>query len=57
MGASFKNVDQIYHVSMVGCHTVKVTYEVLKALMRHPMTERGVLNFEKDGEHLYDVDF
>ncbi|MFA6701203.1 MAG: transaldolase family protein [Dysgonamonadaceae bacterium] len=57
LGASFKNVDQIYRVSMVGCHAVTVTYEVLEALMRHPMTDRGVLDFEKDGAHLYDVDF
>lgn len=57
LGASFKNVDQIYRVSMVGCHAVTVSYEVLEAIMKHPMTDKGVLDFEKDGTHLYDIKF
>ncbi|MDP4207954.1 MAG: transaldolase family protein [Bacteroidota bacterium] len=55
LAASFKNVDQIYRVSMVGCHSVTASYEVLTALMSHPMTDKGVLDFERDGSHLYDV--
>jgi fructose-6-phosphate aldolase 2 len=57
LGASFKNVDQIYRVSMVGCHSVTASYEVLKALTMHPMTDRGVMDFERDGAHLYDIPF
>lgn len=57
LGASFKNVDQIYRVSMVGCHAVTVSYEVLEAIMKHPMTDKGVLDFERDGTHLYDIKF
>lgn len=55
LGASFKNVDQIYRVSMVGCHAVTASYEVLDAIMKHPMTDKGVIDFEKDGKHLYDI--
>jgi fructose-6-phosphate aldolase 2 len=55
LAASFKNVDQIYRVSMVGCHSVTASYEVLKSLISHPMTDRGVMDFEKDGQHLYDL--
>ena len=55
LAASFKNVDQVYRVSMVGCHAVTASYEVLTALMSHPMTDKGVMDFEKDGSHLYDV--
>jgi fructose-6-phosphate aldolase 2 len=55
LAASFKNVDQIYRVSMVGCHSVTASYEVITSLMNHPMTDKAVLDFEKDGMHLYDV--
>ena len=57
LGASFKNVEQIYRVSMAGCHAVTAAYDVLKALIAHPMTDQGVAGFKKDGEALYDVDF
>lgn len=57
LGASFKNVDQIYRVSMVGCHAVTVSYEVLEAIAKHPMTDRGVLDFKEDGKKFYDVKF
>jgi fructose-6-phosphate aldolase 2 len=55
LAASFKNVDQIYRVSVVGCHSVTASYEVLNSLMSHPMTDHSVMTFEKDGTDLYDV--
>ncbi len=55
LAASFKNVDQIYRVSLTGCHSVTASYDVLIALMSHPMTDRGVIDFEKDGAILYDI--
>jgi fructose-6-phosphate aldolase 2 len=55
LGASFKNVDQIYRVSMVGCHAVTATYEVLEAIVKHPMTDSGVKDFERDGRRIYDI--
>jgi fructose-6-phosphate aldolase 2 len=55
LAASFKNVDQIYRVSMVGCHSVTASHDVLTSLMNHPMTDSGVMDFERDGSHLYDV--
>jgi Transaldolase len=57
LGASFKNVDQMYRVSMVGCHAVTASYDVLEAILKHPMTDKGVMDFERDGSHLYDVKF
>lgn len=55
LAASFKNVDQIYRVSLTGCHSVTASYEVLISLMNHPMTDKGVEDFKKDGAHLYDI--
>jgi fructose-6-phosphate aldolase 2 len=57
LAASFKNVDQVYRVSLTGCHSVTASYEVILSLMNHPMTDQGVSNFEKDGAHLYDITF
>jgi len=56
LAASFKNVDQVYRVCLTGCHSVTLSYEVLLALMSHPMTDRGVLDFEKDGCQFYDLE-
>ncbi len=55
LAASFKNVDQVYRVSLTGCHSVTLNYEVFLSLMSHPMTERGVSDFEKDGSQFYDL--
>jgi len=55
LAASFKNVDQIYRVSMVGCHSVTANYEVLTAMVNHPMTDKAVVDFKVDGAALYDV--
>lgn len=57
LGASFKNVDQVYRVSMVGCHAATVSYQVLEVILKHPMTDKSVVDFEADGAHLYDLSF
>ena len=57
LAASFKNVDQVYRVSIVGCQAVTVSYDVLKSIINHPMTDKSVEDFEHDGEGLYDVKF
>lgn len=55
LAASFKNVDQVYRVSLTGCHAVTLNYEVFLALMSHPMTDKGVYDFERDGSQYYDI--
>jgi len=55
LAASFKNVDQIYRVSMVGCHSVTVPYDLLMATAYHPMTDKGVIDFETDAIGYYDI--
>lgn len=57
LAASFKNVDQVYRVSLTGCHSITLSYEIFLALTSHPMTDRGVLDFEKDGSQFYDLNF
>lgn len=57
LAASFKNVDQVYRVSMVGCHAVTASYDVLMAIAGHPMTDKSVEDFLKDSLKYYDVKF
>lgn len=57
LAASFKNVDQVYRVSMVGCHAVTASYDVLMAIASHPMTDKGVMDFKSDAEGNYDLYF
>jgi fructose-6-phosphate aldolase 2 len=56
LAASFKNVDQIYRVSMVGCHAVTASADVLNAMVNHPMTDLAVEDFKIDGAAWYDVE-
>ena len=57
LAASFKTVDQIHRVSLVGSHAATVSYEILERLRSHPMTDTSVETFEMDAEGLYDIEF
>ncbi len=57
LAASFKTVDQVYRVSMEGAHAATVGFEILEKLRSHPMTDLSLEWFERDGKHLYDVEF
>jgi len=55
LAASFKTVDQIYRVSMAGAHAATINPELLLQLIKHPMTDISVRQFEIDGKDLYDI--
>lgn len=55
LAASFKNVDQVYRVSLTGCQSVTLSHEIMIALTSHPMTDKGVSDFERDGVQYYDL--
>lgn len=55
LAASFKNLDQVYRVSMVGCHAMTASYDVLMSIVNHPMTDKSVEDFEADAVGLYDI--
>lgn len=57
LAASFKNVDQVYRVSMVGCHSITASYDVLMTIASHPMTDKSVADFEEDAAGVYDIVF
>ncbi len=57
LAASFKTVDQIYRVSMAGAQSATINPELLHQLIKHPMTDIGIKQFELDAEGLYDINF
>lgn len=57
LAASFKTVDQVHRVSMVGSHAATLSYEIIELLRSHPMTDMSLDKFEKDAEGLYDIEF
>jgi len=57
LAASFKTVDQIYRVSKAAAHSATISPELLHQLVKHPMTDIGVKQFELDAEGLYDIEF
>ena len=57
LAASFKTVDQVHRVSMMGSQAATISYEILERLRSHPMTDMSVEWFEKDAEGLYDIAF
>jgi len=57
LAASFKTVDQIYRVSMAGCHAATISPELLLQLIHHPMTDSSIETFLKDGKDIYNIDF
>ena len=56
LAASFKTVDQVHRVSLLGCHSATISFEILERLRSHPMTDMSVKAFEEDGKGIYDVD-
>lgn len=57
LAASFKTVDQIYRTSMAGAHSATISPELLHQLIKHPMTDISVKQFELDADGLYDIEF
>lgn len=53
LAASFKTVEQVHKISMVGCHAVTVNPEMFESLVYHPMTQYAIDDFNADWENIY----
>jgi fructose-6-phosphate aldolase 2 len=42
---------------MAGAHSATISPELLHQLIKHPMTDISVKQFEADAEGLYDIEF
>jgi len=55
LAASFKNVQQVHNVTLVGGHSVTVSPEILDAMLAHPLTDWSVNQFVSDWESVYGI--
>ncbi len=55
LAASFKNLDQVFRVSMVGSQAMTASYDVLMSIVNHPMTDKSVEDFTADAQDYYDI--
>ncbi|MGV8983916.1 fructose-6-phosphate aldolase [Clostridium sp.] len=55
LAASFKNVQQVHNVALVGGHAVTVNPEILDAMLAHPLTDWSINQFVNDWESVYGI--
>lgn len=53
LAASFRNVEQVHKVSMVGGHAVTIDLKLLEHLIYHPLTNYAIDDFNADWESIY----
>lgn len=53
LAASFKTVEQVHKIAMVGSHAVTISPDILEKLAYHPLTLYAVDDFAKDWESVY----
>ncbi|MFZ5968386.1 MAG: fructose-6-phosphate aldolase [Bacillota bacterium] len=53
LAASFKNVQQIHAVSLVGAQSITINSDLMDGLLQHPLTDWSVDQFIKDWESVY----
>lgn len=54
VAASFKNAEQVHKCAMAGCHCVTLPTDVLKSLIKHPLTDAAVNIFDSEWDRVYD---
>jgi fructose-6-phosphate aldolase 2 len=55
LAASFKNVQQVHSVALVGGQSVTVNLEILDAMLKHPLTDWSINQFVSDWESVYGI--
>ncbi len=53
LAASFKTVEQIHKIALVGTHAVTLQPSLFEQLVYHPLTLYAIDDFEKDWESVY----
>lgn len=53
LAASFKTVEQIHKIALVGAHSVTLQPSLYEQLVYHPLTLYAIDDFEKDWEGVY----
>ncbi|HOQ13885.1 MAG TPA: transaldolase family protein [Bacillota bacterium] len=55
LAASFSNVEQIHMAALLGVTTLTIPPALYEKLLYHPLTERAVTEFKKNGAPYYNI--
>ena len=53
LAASFKTVEQIHKIAMIGCHAVTMAPDIVERLVYHPLTQYAIDDFNSDWTSVY----
>ena len=53
LAASFKNVEQVHRISLVGADAVTVQPDLLESIIYHPLTDAAIIDFSRDWRSRY----
>ena len=57
LAASFKNVEQVHRISLVGTHAVTIQPELLTSMIYHPLTDSAIIDFARDWRSRYERNY
>jgi len=57
LAASFKNVEQVHRISLVGTHAVTIQPELSTSMIYHPLTDSAIIDFARDWRSRYERNY
>lgn len=52
IAASIRHLEHVKQAAVLGCHIATVPFKVLTQMFSHPLTDKGILLFQKDWQSL-----
>lgn len=53
IAASIRHPDHVKQAALLGCHIATIPFKVLTQMFAHPLTDKGIVLFQKDWKKLY----
>ncbi len=50
LAASIRHPQHVTHAALAGAHIATMPFKVLQQMVRHPLTDKGIVQFKKDWE-------
>lgn len=52
IAASIRHPEHVKQAALLGCHIATIPFKVLQQMISHPLTDKGIVLFQKDWEKL-----
>lgn len=52
IAASIRHPDHVKQAAILGCHIATIPFKVLSQMFSHPLTDKGIILFQKDWQNL-----